>query len=703
MDNKNDDNKRNNVRNIKPKKRSVWVDVAVGVIFLIVLIGIVILVVNSNKEKVIDYTQSEYISVLEEDLVKTANIQGAKGSGNHNIIINIFGELKDGTKYKVTVKESDYNAIGGISNKLTEKNVLVEVKEAPSENVFVQLLITLLPFLLILVGVIILFKFLSGGNGKAFEFGKTRARLSKDKDVHFEDVAGQDEEKEEMAEVIDFLKNPRKYQEMGARIPKGILLVGPPGTGKTLLARAVAGEANVPFFIISGSDFVEMFVGVGASRVRDMFKVAKQQAPCIVFIDEIDAVGRQRGAGLGGGHDEREQTLNQLLTEMDGFGANSGVIVMAATNRPDVLDPALLRPGRFDRRITVNTPDVKGREAILKVHARNKKLDPSVELRHIAKRTPGYSGADLENVLNESALLAARSNRKAITMKDVDEAVDRVAMGPAKKSRIITKRERETVAHHEAGHAVIGLKVEDASIVHKVTIIPRGNAGGYAMIMPEEDRYNHTRTQLINRIVSFLGGRVAEEIIFDEVTTGAHNDFERATKIARAMVTEYGMSRLGPVQFEHQDAGSVFLGRDYTKHKNFSEKVANEIDVEVRAIIDECYSKAKKVLTENVDLLKTIAKYLLEIETLTKEDIDEINETGKIKWWEDEKLELQKKENNQVDENVVQEKQPIQTEVLPTDIDKTENNNSNDDVISIDSLLEKINNELEEKDKKTEK
>lgn len=339
----------------------------------------------------------------------------------------------------------------------------------------------------------------------------------------------------------------------------------------------------------------------------------------------------------------------------------------------------------------------------LKVHARNKKLDPSVELRHIAKRTPGYSGADLENVLNESALLAARSNRKAITMKDVDEAVDRVAMGPAKKSRIITKRERETVAHHEAGHAVIGLKVEDASIVHKVTIIPRGNAGGYAMIMPEEDRYNHTRTQLINRIVSFLGGRVAEEIIFDEVTTGAHNDFERATKIARAMVTEYGMSRLGPVQFEHQDAGSVFLGRDYTKHKNFSEKVANEIDVEVRAIIDECYSKAKKVLTENVDLLKIIAKYLLEIETLTKEDIDEINETGKIKWWEDEKLELQKKENNQVDENVVQEKQPIQTEVLPTDIDKTENNNSNDDVISIDSLLEKINNELEEKDKKTEK
>lgn len=689
-----DNNNKNKRREFKPKRRNVVVDIVIAMIFITVILAVVLVLTNKNKPKIDELNQTEYIEKINSGVIENAYILGVEGTANSDVI-KITGNYKNSDiQYIVFINELDYSKPSGISSMLETANVEVEIGEVPGPSLAFQLIISFLPFLLIIVGIIILFKFLSGGNGKAFEFGKTRARLSKDKSVTFKDVAGQDEEKEEMAEVIDFLKNPKKYMEMGARIPKGILLVGPPGTGKTLLAKAVAGEANVPFFTISGSDFVEMFVGVGASRVRDMFKVAKQQAPCILFIDEIDAVGRQRGAGLGGGHDEREQTLNQLLTEMDGFGSNSGIIIMAATNRPDVLDPALLRPGRFDRRITVNIPDVKGREAILKVHARNKKLDPSVELIHIAKRTPGYSGADLENVLNEAALLAARNNRNYIILQDIDEAADRVAMGPAKKSRVITQQERETVAHHEAGHAVIGLKVEDASVVHKVTIIPRGNAGGYAMIMPEQDRYNYTRTQLINKIVSFLGGRVAEEVVFNEVTTGAHNDFERATKIARAMVTEYGMSRLGPVQFEHQDAGSVFLGRDYTKHKNFSEVVASEIDVEVRAIIDECYKKARTVITENIDLLKTIAKYLLEIETLNKEDIDEIFKTGKIEWWEKEKEEQAKKDEIKKTENT-------EAEVSSADVSNEETPTANEEV-SVDNLLDKINSQLEEDNKEDE-
>ena len=426
---------------------------------------------------------------------------------------------------------------------------------------------------------------------------------------------------------------------MGARIPKGILLVGRPGTGKTLLARAVAGEANVPFYTISGSDFVEMFVGVGASRVRDMFKIAKQNAPCIIFIDEIDAVGRQRGAGLGGGHDEREQTLNQLLVEMDGFAGNSGIIVMAATNRADILDPALLRPGRFDRQITIHLPDVRAREAILKVHARNKRISSRVNFAEIAKQTPGFSGADLENLLNEAALLAARENCREIKIYHVSEAIDRVIMGPAKKSRKYTDTEKALTAYHEAGHAVIGIKLKHAHKVQKVTIIPRGSAGGYNLMAPEQETFTSTKQELMAQITSYLAGRIAEELVFNQMTTGAYADFHSATAIARAMVTEYGMSSLGPIQYE-SNRGNVFLGRDYMKDKNFSDQVALEIDQEVRKIISECYEIGKETLIENRQLLDTIAKHLVEIETLTKEDIDELVSTGQLTWWEKKKAKM---------------------------------------------------------------
>ena len=497
-------------------------------------------------------------------------------------------------------------------------------------------LINLVQMILVLVILFIIFKNANNQNSKAFDFAKNRAKLNREKSVTFKDIAGCDEEKQEMEELIDFLKAPKKYIDMGARIPKGVLLVGAPGTGKTLLARAVSGEANVPFFSISGSDFVEMFVGVGASRVRDLFKVAKENSPCIIFIDEIDAVGRQRGAGLGGGHDEREQTLNQLLVEMDGFTTNMGIIIMAATNRPDVLDPALLRPGRFDRQITISLPDVRGREAILKVHARNKKLDPKIKLSDFATRIPGFSGADIENLLNEAALLAARDNRTLISDVDMGEAIDRVMMGPAKKSRKYSPEEKKVVAYHEAGHAVIGIKLEDANVVQKVTIIPRGRTGGYNLMVPLEEKFLETKKGLIARITSFLGGRVAEEIVFDTVTTGAYNDFQNATLIARAMVTEYGMSDLGPIQYE-SSGGNVFLGRDYFKEKNFSDQVAHEIDKEVRHIITQCFEKAKNIIETNRELLDLIAHYLVEVETLTKADIDEIVSTGKLSWWNDKK------------------------------------------------------------------
>ena len=501
------------------------------------------------------------------------------------------------------------------------------------------------PTIIMLIGsaliVIFLFSRLSGSiggaNRQAMDFNKSRARRIQDSKVRFRDVAGCDEEKAEMEEIVEYLKDPQKFTKFGAKLPKGILLVGSPGTGKTLLAKAVAGEAGVPFFSISGSDFVEMFVGVGAGRVRDMFRTAKANAPCLVFIDEIDAVGRQRGAGLGGGNDEREQTLNQLLVEMDGFSDNSGIIVMAATNRDDVLDPALLRAGRFDRRITVSLPDREGREAIFKVHSRNKKLAKDVDFTAIAKRTVGFSGADIENIMNEAAILAVRRKKNEITVAEIDEAIDRRIAGPAKSSRSLNAHERDVVAHHEAGHAIIGIKLEHSDKVQKITIIPRGNTGGHVRMTPEEDRFLLTRKELIARIVGYLGGRSSEEIFFDDISSGAQNDIEMATRIARMMVTELGMSSLGPIQYE-RDTGSVFLGRDYTSsQKNFSLATAEKIDAEVQKIINEAHEEAKSIITKYKDDVELIAKTLLEHEQITAEEIDYLLEHRHLK--KDEKVE----------------------------------------------------------------
>ncbi len=522
-------------------------------------------------------------------------------------------------------------------------NFELKINTDAEASSWLAVLVDIVP-IVILAGVTIwIFTRQLGGGSKSMDFGKSRAKLVEESRATFKDVAGLTEEKEEVQELIDFLKNPKKFTSMGARIPKGVLLVGPPGTGKTLLARAVAGEAKVPFYYISGSDFVELFVGIGASRVRDMFKQAKMNAPCLIFIDEIDAVGRQRGTGLGGGHDEREQTLNQLLTEMDGFGANEGIIIIAATNRPDVLDPALLRPGRFDRQVTVSLPDKNARIEILKVHAKNKVLAKNITLEYLAKRTPGFSGADLENLLNEAALLAVRRNKKEITMAEIDEATDRVLMGPAKVTKKYTDKEKKLVAFHEAGHAVMGLKLDGANEVQKITIIPRGHAGGYTMMTPKEESFNYTKNELLESICGLLGGRVAEEVTFGEITTGAHDDFKKATKIARSMVTEYGMSSLGPMMLEEPD-GNTFLGRDYTKNRNISDTVAHEIDEEMRSIINSCYEKTKKIISENKDLLSLIANTLLEEETITKEEIDYLVEHGHLPEVETKKEEEQVKE-----------------------------------------------------------
>ena len=596
--------------------------------FLILFILVIFYLVNVMNQKIEYITYDEFIENIESNNIEEIEVT-PKNRANVYEITGKMKNSKDDESFFVRIPLSDV-VIDRVMQLGEAGSFKLDVNTDPESSTLLLFIINVLP-MVILIG--FAFFFITrqmGSANKSMDFGKSRARLSEDnKKVSFKDVAGLSEEKEEVQELIDFLNNPKKFESMGARIPKGVLLVGPPGTGKTLLARAVAGEANVPFYFISGSDFVELFVGVGASRVRDMFKQAKHNAPCLIFIDEIDAVGRQRGAGLGGGHDEREQTLNQLLTEMDGFGANEGIIIIAATNRPDVLDPALLRPGRFDRQVTVNLPDAKGREEILEVHAKNKTFANDVNLKNIAKRTVGLSGADLENLLNEAALLTVRRNKKAITMEEIDEAHDRVLMGPAKKSHKYTDSEKRVVAYHEAGHAVVGLKLDGANDVQKITIIPRGAAGGYNLMMPKEETYLSTKKELLETISGLLGGRVAEEIVFNEMTTGAHNDFEKATKIARAMVTEYGMSSLGPVQFEHQES-SVFLGRDYNKSRNFSSQVAYQIDEEIRKIIGEQYEVTKKIISQNMDLLKLIAETLLEYETITKEQIDYLVEHGKM-------------------------------------------------------------------------
>ena len=639
-----------------------------------VVVG-VIGVFNGQGEDRTQLNVQEFMSALNNGEVEEMTLQPANG------IYRVTGVLSDGNTPFVSQIPDNTDVIAQVTETATEQSVL-NVVEEEQPSPWLTFLTGILPFLLI--GLFILFIFSQaqggGGGGRVMNFGKSKAKMytEEKKKVRFKDVAGADEEKQELVEVVEFLKDPRKFTAVGARIPKGVLLVGPPGTGKTLLARAVAGEAGVPFFTISGSDFVEMFVGVGASRVRDLFENAKKNAPCIIFIDEIDAVGRQRGAGLGGGHDEREQTLNQLLVEMDGFNANEGIIIIAATNRADILDPALLRPGRFDRQITVDRPDVNGREAVLRVHARNKPLDDSVDLKTIAMRTPGFSGADLENLLNEAALVAARDNRKSINKDDVDEATDRIIAGVAKKSRVISEKERNIVAHHESGHTVIGMVLNDADMVHKVTIVPRGQAGGYAVMLPREDRYFMTKPELFDKITGLLGGRAAEEIIFGEVSTGAHNDFQRATNIAHKMITEYGMSeKIGPLQFSSGGGGNVFLGRDLQNEQTYSDTIAYEIDKEMQNFINYCYDRAKKILTEHREQLELIAKTLLEVETLDAAQIKSLFEDGKLpepKKDEDVKVTIHSKDDDAVGASFEEAKEKAEKKESEEKSERDENN-----------------------------
>lgn len=626
-------------------------------IFILSIVLSLVFYSSQGSTVQMNYTQFEKI-VDEVDFKKSSMTISST-------VIQLEGTYEQNSKtigYKVIVPRTEKN-IERLEKDLQRNGGKLTVEDPNQGSVWISILSQIIPFLIIAVFFYFMFsKMGGGGNNKAFEFAKSKARVESNVKVRFKDVAGCEEEKEEVKEIIDYLRSPKKFTDMGAHIPKGILMVGPPGTGKTLLAKAVAGEANVPFFSISGSDFVEMFVGTGASRVRDMFKTAQKSAPCIIFIDEIDAVGRQRGAGMGGGNDEREQTLNQLLVEMDGMTDNAGIVVIAATNRPDVLDPALLRSGRFDRRVTVSLPDIKGREAILQVHARNKKLASDVSLANLAKRTPGFSGADLANVLNEGAILAVRKNESKVTMTDLDEAIDRVMMGPAKKSKKYTEKDKILVAYHEAGHAVIGLKLEDADMVQKVTIIPRGDAGGYNLMTPREEKYFHRKSEFIAQITGLLGGRTAEEIQFGEISAGAVNDIEKLTEIAKNMVRVYGMSSLGPIQYADPQ-GNVFLGRDYTKGSDYSAGVAAEIDKEVRAIVDECHENCRKILTENKDLLDLIANNLYEHETLTNEEITNLMNYGQLT---DPNVETNEEEEK-VEQEVVQVPEIPET---PTGVDQ---------------------------------
>lgn len=600
---------------------------------VLVIIGSIIPVLTNRNAGSETLTYSEFTKALEDEKIKEVTVKP------QSYVVDVTGKYTkkvDGKNKTVsfsTLVPATDEEVDSLMQVIKDQGVKAKVADASDDNMVINIIMNLIPYIILIGGMVFLFKYMNaagGGNAKAFEFGNSRAKLEKNEKTRFSDVAGADEEKEEVKELVDFLKNPKRFADMGAKIPRGVLLVGPPGTGKTLLARAVAGEANVPFYSISGSEFVEMFVGVGAGRVRDMFKTAKQNAPCIIFIDEIDAVGRQRGTGVGGGHDEREQTLNQLLVEMDGFEGNEGVIVLAATNRADVLDPALLRPGRFDRQIHVSNPDRRARAQILAVHARNKKLAPDVDFDNIARRTPGFSGAQLANVLNEAALLAVRLGHSVITLEDVDEAIDRVIGGPAKKSRKYTEKERKLVAYHESGHAIVGLTLEDANQVQKVTIVPRGDAGGYNLMTPKDETYFETKQQLLAEIAGFMGGRVAEEIFFGDISSGAANDIQQATRIARMMVTELGMSELGPIKYD-SGQNAVFLGRDYSQLSNtHSGQIAFEIDQQVRKIIDDAHQEATDIINANKDKLETIANALLEYETLNAEQIQSLYETGKM-------------------------------------------------------------------------
>lgn len=581
-------------------------------------------------------------------------------TNNHDIV----GTMKNGTEFK-TYAPTDDSLIPTLNN----NGVEITAKPADSPSWWMTLLTSIVPMVILIAVWFFIMQQSQGGGGKMMNFGKSRAKMMDDAvKVNFQDVAGQEEAKEELEEIVEFLKNPDKFTKMGAKIPKGVLLAGPPGTGKTLLAKAVAGEAGVPFFTISGSDFVEMFVGVGASRVRDLFQQAKKNAPCIIFIDEIDAVGRQRGAGLGGGHDEREQTLNQLLVEMDGFDASEGIITIAATNRPDILDPALLRPGRFDRQVMVGRPDLRGREAILQVHAKNKPLADDVDLKTIAKKVPGFTGADLANLLNEAALLAARQNKTIITMDDLEEASEKVSMGPERRSHIVTEKERRLTAFHESGHAIVGHLLPDCDPVHKVTIVPRGYAGGYTMSLPEEEQNYETKKQMLAHIRMALGGRVAEALTLKDISSGASGDLQTVTKIARNMVTRYGMSdELGPIVFGEQRE-QVFLGRDLGHERNYSESTAEQIDAEVHRIVTEAYDDVVKLLSENMDFLHNMAEALLEYETIDHEDVVSLYETGKIaKKPEEEQVEAVKTTLTQAGIEVPND---LQVETIPTEESK---------------------------------
>ena len=614
---------------MKKNNKTLFKAILPWVIVLLLLSSLFPFLLNNGGSK--ELTYSQFMTVVKDkkitNVTVTPNSYVAKVEGSYK-----KNSKGDKVNFTTIVPKTD-KELDSLTQILEDKNVKIKVTDSESDNMIWNILGSILPYVILFGGMFWVFKNFNGaagGNNKAFEFGNSRAKLERNSKTRFTDVAGADEEKEELTELVAFLKNPKKFTEMGAKIPRGVLLVGPPGTGKTLLARAVAGEANVPFYSISGSEFVEMFVGVGAGRVRDMFKKAKENAPCIIFIDEIDAVGRQRGTGVGGGHDEREQTLNQLLVEMDGFEGNEGVIILAATNRADVLDPALLRPGRFDRQIRVSNPDKRARSQILKVHARNKHFAPDVDFDNIAQRTPGFSGAELANVLNEAALLAVRSGHQMITLSDVDEAIDRVIGGPAKKSRKYTEHERKLVAYHETGHAIIGLTLEDANQVQKVTIVPRGDAGGYNLMTPREETYFSTKKQLLATITGYMGGRTAEEIFFGDVSSGAHNDIEQATRIARMMVTELGMSELGPIKYDSGD-NAVFLGRDYSQLSNtHSGQIAFEIDQQVRKIIETAHAQATEIINNNKDKMDIIANALLEHETLNHEQIQSLYNTGKM-------------------------------------------------------------------------